>query len=119
MKKGNMAKIGSIAVLLGLLLLSGCASNQKINLKVHTEPEGSHIIYRIDNSRWTYLGVTPLDTIEVIHEDELRDNHTFSMRAMRCGYLEQSKEWTGDQLLEENDNKGMIFWTPRLIKNTE
>ncbi len=119
MNKGIRAKIGLIAVFLGVLSLSGCASNQQINLNVHTEPEGAHIIYRIDNNRWTYLGVTPLDTIEVIHEDDLKDNHTFSMKAMRCGYLEQGKVWTGEELLDENDAKGMIFWTPRLIKNIE
>lgn len=119
MKNNIVAKIGLITVLLGVLSLSGCASNQQINLKVHTEPEGAHIIYRLDNNRWTYLGVTPLDTIEVIHEDKLKDDNTFSIKAMRCGYLEQGKEWTGEQLLEENDAKGMIFWTPRLIKNIE
>ena len=119
MKKTIMTKFSFVALFLGVLSMSGCASNQNINLKVHTEPEGSHIIYRIDDNRWTYLGVTPLDTIEVIHEDELKGNHTFSMKAMRCGYLEQSKEWTGNQLLEENDSKGMVFWTPRLIKNSE
>lgn len=119
MKTGIKAKLGLIVAVLGLLTLNGCASNQQINLKVHTEPEGAHVVYRVDNSRWIYLGVTPLDTIEVIHEDELKDDHTFSMKAMRCGYLEQGKEWTGDALLEENDSKGMIFWTPRLIKNTE
>jgi hypothetical protein len=119
MKTGIMAKIGMMIAVLGLISLNGCASNQQINLNVHTEPEGAHIIYRLDNNRWTYLGVTPLDTVEIIHEDDLRDNHTFSMKAMRCGYLEQAKEWTGDDLLEENDAKGMIFWTPRLIKNTE
>jgi hypothetical protein len=119
MKTGIMAKIGLLIACLGLLSLNGCASNQQINLNIHTEPEGAHIIYRLDNNRWTYLGATPLDTVEIIHEDELKGNHTFSMKAMRCGYLDQAKEWTGDELLEENDNKGMIFWTPRLIKNTE
>lgn len=119
MKTGIISKFGLIVALLGMLSLVGCASNQQINLKVHTEPEGAHIIYRVDNSRWVYLGVTPLDIVETIHEDELKDNHTFSMKAMRCGYLEQGKEWKGDDLLEENDGKGMIFWTPRLIKNNE
>lgn len=119
MKTGIMAKFGLMAMVLGVLSLSGCASNQQINLKIHTEPEGAHVVYRVDNKHWIYLGVTPLDTIEIIHEDELRDDHTFSMKAMRCGYLDQGKEWTGDELLDENDAKGMIFWTPRLIKNTE
>lgn len=119
MKTGIMAKFWLMAAVVGALSLNGCASNQQINLKVHTEPEGAHIVYRVDNNHWMYLGATPLDTIEIIHEDELRDDHTFSMKAMRNGYLDQGKEWTGDDLLEENDTKGMIFWTPRLIKNTE
>lgn len=119
MKTGIIAKFWRMAAILGMLSLSGCASNQQINLNVHTEPEGAHIIYRVDNNRWIYLGVTPLKAIEIIHENELKDDHTFSIKAMRSGYLEQGKEWSGDELLEENDAKGMIFWTPRLIKNTE
>lgn len=119
MKTGIMTKFGLMLPVLAVLSLSGCASNQQINLNIHTEPEGAHIVYRLDNNRWTYLGTTPLDTMEIIHEDDLKDNHTFSMKAMRCGYLEQAKDWTGDELLDENDAKGMIFWTPRLIKNTE
>jgi len=119
MKTGSIGKIGLAAVILGLLGMTGCASNQNINLRVHTEPEGAHVIYRLDSNPWTYLGVTPLDTIEVIHEERLEGNHTFSVKAMRCGYLDQAKVWTGDQLLEENEAKGMIFWTPRLIKNEE
>lgn len=119
MKTGIMTKFWLMTAVLGLLSLNGCASNQQINLNVHTEPEGAHIIYRVDNNRWMYLGLTPLDVVEIIHEDELRDNHTFSLKAMRSGYLEQVKEWKGDELLEENNAKGMIFWTPRLIKNTE
>jgi hypothetical protein len=119
MKTTQPARLALAALLMGLLGLTGCASNQPINLNVHTEPEGAHIIYRIDKNPWIYLGVTPLDAIEVIHENELEGNHTFSIKAMRCGYLDQGKEWTGDKLLDENAAKGMIFWTPRLIKNTE
>lgn len=119
MKTGKMGKIGLTVAMFSLLGITGCASNQRINLKVHTEPEGAHVIYRLDNNPWTYLGVTPLNTIEVIHEEKLEGNHTFSLKAMRCGYLDQEKEWNGDQLLEENEVKGMIFWTPRLIRNED
>lgn len=119
MKTGLMLKFGLAVAALCVLGLSGCASNQQINLKIHTEPEGAHIVYRLDNSRWMYLGVTPLDTVEVIHENDLEDNHTVTLKAMRCGYLEQGKVWTGEELLAENDSQGMILWTPRLIKDTE
>lgn len=119
MMKGEMGRIVLAFAIFSVLGMTGCASNQRINLKIHSEPEGAHVIYRLDNNSWTYLGVTPLDTIEVIHEENLEGNHTFSLKAMRCGYLDQVKKWHGDQLLEENEAKGMIFWTPRLIRNEE
>jgi hypothetical protein len=38
---------------------------------------------------------------------------------MRCGYLDQEKQWTGEALVDEIEEKGEVFWTPRLIKNVE
>ncbi len=102
-----------------IALLTGCSSQQPINFRVHTEPEGAHVIYRQDNLSWIYLGLTPLDSIEVIPEERLEDEHTLSLRVMRCGYLDQEKEWTGADLEREVSEKGQVFWTPRLIKNTE
>ena len=108
-----------IATVGGLMMLSGCSSKQVVNFNVHTEPEGAHIIYQKDNSRWMYLGVTPLSQVEVYSSGQLRDDSSVTLKAMRCGYLEQAKEWSGEELISENKEKGMIFWTPRLIKNTE
>ena len=105
--------------LVSFLVLTGCSSKHSVNFKIHTEPEGAHVIYRHNSQPWIYLGVTPLDAIEVLHEENLEDNSTISIKAMRCGYLEQVKEWKGETLLEEVEEKGIIFWTPRLIKNTE
>lgn len=119
-----MKRFSKRGVLIGtafflLAQLTACSSTQYINLKIHTEPEGAHIIYRLDDNRWTYLGVTPLDTMEIMDEEQLEGNHSLTLKAMRCGYLDQAKEWHGEDLLLENDAKGMIFWTPRLIKNIE
>ncbi len=101
------------------ILVNGCSSKQAaVNFKVHTEPEGAHIVYRQDNSSWIYLGITPLNVIEIIPSDKLNDDHIITLRAMRRGYLEQVKEWSGDELEEQLESKGMIFWTPRLIKDT-
>ncbi|SHH87312.1 hypothetical protein SAMN02745124_02311 [Desulfofustis glycolicus DSM 9705] len=120
MKRGRYLR-PLLLSLTGVLVavLAGCSSQQPINFRVHTEPEGAHVIYRQDNLSWIYLGLTPLDTIEVIPEERLEDEHTLSLRVMRCGYLDQEKEWTGADLEREVSEKGQVFWTPRLIKNTE
>jgi len=113
-------KILLLAGVMSLLLLTGCSTvKHAANFKIHTEPEGAHIIYQQDGGSWIYLGLTPLDVVNVISEDKLKDTNTFSMRAMRCGYLDQTKEWSGDSLVREVEEKGIIFWTPRLIKNNE
>ncbi len=105
--------------LIFFLVLTGCSSKQAaVNIKVHTEPEGAHIVYRHNNASWIYLGLTPLNVIESISSDQLNEENTITLRAMRRGYLDQLKEWPGDELEDELESKGMIFWTPRLIKAT-
>ena len=119
MKGKNIRKLLLAAAAAALLALSGCSSKQAINFNVHTEPEGAHVIYQQDGSRWIYLGITPLDLIEVMPNERLQEENIITLKAMRCGYLEQAKEWTGKELSKESREKGMIFWTPRLIKDTQ
>lgn len=107
----------ALAVL--VVAMTGCSSTQAINFKVHSEPEGAHVIYRESDQRWVYLGVTPLDVIEVVPDERLEGDSTISLKVMRCGYLDQEKEWTGEDLDREIDQKGQVFWTPRMIKNIE
>ena len=115
MKGKNIRKLLMIAAAGFLAALPGCSSKLAINFNVHTEPEGAHVVYQQDGSRWIYLGVTPLNLIEEIPEG----NDTITLKAMRCGYLDQAKEWSGEELEHESKEKGMVFWTPRLIKNTQ
>jgi hypothetical protein len=115
MIKNNIQKVLMITAVSSVLALTGCSSKQAINFNVHTEPEGAHVIYQQDSSKWIYLGVTPLNLIEEIPGGK----NTITLKAMRCGYLEQAKEWRGDELQKESKEKGMIFWTPRLIKDTQ
>jgi hypothetical protein len=101
------------------LMLTSCSSKVPINFNIHTEPEGAYIVYSLDKLQWIHLGVTPLEAVEVIDEERLEGDNTLTLRAMRCGYLEQSKDWSGKNLLKENEEKSMIFWTPRLVKDAE
>ena len=112
------------AALCGCLvgMLSSCASKEAINLKIHTDPEGSHVIYRVvqeyaeDDAQWTYLGVTPYQGITLIDGKAFDDDDTISFKVMRHGYLDQTKMWTGEQFMEEYEKNGFLFWTPRLVK---
>ena len=119
MKIRLFCKLLLLSGVMSLLMLTGCSSKLAVNFKVHTEPEGAHVVYQQDNYSWIYLGVTPLDVVEVISEEQLGGNHTISIKAMRCGYLDQTKEWSGKSLVREVEEKGIIFWTPRLIENNE
>lgn len=119
MKKHYFCNLLPLPLLCCLVVLPGCSSKHPVNFKVHTEPEGAHVIYRQDNASWIYLGLTPLDVVEVMSGEALESDHTVSLRTMRCGYLDQTKEWSGDELQRDLDEKGNILWTPRLIKNSQ
>ncbi len=105
------------ALFLGML--TGCATQYPVNFKVHSEPEGAHVIYRQGNEPWIYLGVTPLSSFEMIDEKLLEEKDEISLRTMRCGYMDQTKEWNNEQLKDELKDNGNVFWTPRLVKNSE
>ncbi len=116
-----MKRIFRFTLLAALLLgvLAGCASKYPVNFKIHSEPEGAHVIYRQGNEPWIYLGVTPLSSFEMVDEKLLESKDKISLKTMRCGYMDQVREWNNDQLKDELEEKGNIFWTPRLVKNVE
>ncbi len=120
MKHGRYVRsLAIFGIIILIAVLTGCSSRQPVNFKVHTEPEGAHVIYRQDNLSWIYLGITPLDAVEIIPSERLSKEHTISLKVMRCGYLDQAKEWTGADLEREVKQKGQVFWTPRLIRSAE
>jgi len=107
------------SILTGMLFLTGCSSKQAaVNFKIHSEPEGAYIVYKQDNSSWVYLGITPLNAVENLADGFFAGDHTLTLRAMRCGYIDQTKEWSGEGIEEEIEAQGKIFWAPRLIENT-
>jgi hypothetical protein len=114
----------NVAVCLSLgMFLSACASKESVKLSIYTEPEGSHVVYMVTPAQsevpspWIYLGVTPYKGVTLFDDDDLDSDATIRIKVMRNGYLDQIKEWNGEQFLEEAEDKGMIFWTPRLVKS--
>jgi len=116
MKKSFIRNLLLASGLCATLLTSGCASQDSVKLNIHTDPEGAHVIYRQGQSHWLYLGVTPLNVIEVIQKEELEDEDTVSIKTMRTGYLDQVREYSGREIRDELAEQGHIFWTPRLVK---
>ncbi len=111
--------------LFSLVALSACSSRQYVNLKIHSEPEGSHLVYKITKEEtvkegaWMYLGLTPFSGVSLIEENDLEDGDRISFKVMHNGYLDQIKEWNGAQFIDEFEENGVIFWTPRLIKSNQ
>lgn len=111
-----------LSVLSATLLLTSCASKEALNLNIYTEPEGAHIVYRVvdesmdEDAPWIYLGITPYQGLTRIDSSSFSEGDTITFKAMRHGYLDQIKKWNGEQFIEEYEDAGQLFWTPRLVK---
>ncbi|MCG6873275.1 MAG: hypothetical protein LJE84_13395 [Gammaproteobacteria bacterium] len=109
----------SLAVL--SLALGGCgASHKPIKFAVHSEPPGSYVVMQVvdregGRSDWTYLGNTPLTLIREMDLQALRSAQAVSLKVMKEGYFDQTKEWGGKRFAEETKEKGRIYWNPRLV----
>jgi hypothetical protein len=105
------------------VLLSSCASKEAVKIKIHTDPEGSHIVYRVaddyqtEDAPWVYLGVTPYQGITQMDSSSFGKADTITFKVMRHGYFDQVQKWTGEQFQEEYEREGMLFWAPRLVKS--
>lgn len=104
-----------------LLFLSACSSNKVIPMVIQSDPLGADVVYQVRSTKtnttgdWIYLGKTPLEVNRKHAKDKLDDSHAFVFRVFKDGYLEQTKEWRGSDLEEEEDDKGHMFWNPRLV----
>lgn len=115
----NVAR--SILACAVMLLASACSSTKTIPMVIQSDPLGADVIYHVrateskETGDWIYLGKTPLEVNRKHHKAELDDSHSFVFRVFKEGYLEQTKEWRGNDLEEEEDEKGHMFWNPRLV----
>jgi len=115
-------KTARAAAAMGVLLsLAACSSTKVIPMVIQSDPLGADVIYQVrstESSRtgdWIYLGKTPLEVNRKHHKEMLDDSYTFVFRAFKEGYLDQTKELRGSDLEDEEDEKGHMFWNPRLV----
>ena len=112
------------SILLALSLLGACAGGTKsIPMTIQSDPLGAHVIYQArtakeGNTDWIYLGKTPLDIKQSIPKKQLKSAEAFRMRVMKDGYSDQIRDWTGNDLRDEIEEKGRLFWNPRMVPSS-
>ena len=103
--------------------VTGCSSKtQTVQFKINSQPEGSHVVFNVSGAKlensadWLYLGHTPIRGIRQIQKDQIEDASKVTLKVMHAGYYDQIREWDGPTFWEEAIEKGVVFWTPKLIQ---
>ena len=114
----------SIIILL-MALAAGCASTSTVPFTIQSDPLGAYVLLQIksskfgDSSDWIFVGNTPLSTTRPLSNRQLQSAESVTIRVMKDGYFDQSKQWNPKSLLDEQKEKGMVFWNPRLVRSSE
>ena len=118
-----MGYLKTFFFLVCLCSFTACASQKPVNLKIHTDPEGSHVAYSVKEynsdtpEQWIYLGVTPYKGMILLDKNAFDADSKISIKVMQNGYFDQTKEWGGDKFMRESKENSMIFWTPHLVRS--
>ena len=109
--------------ILMVLLFSSCSSAPKtVPLKVYSEPSGGYVVYRVDSNSdvdapWVYLGTTPLESSLQIEKALAKNARKLSIRVMKEGYFDISKDWEPEKVKSEIKERKMLFWNPSLVEH--
>lgn len=106
-----------------VLLLAGCSATKMLPLTVQSDPLGAHVLYQVQSkvkgshgtTDWIYLGLTPLDVRREVGKTQLKKADAFVIKVVKDGYLDQQKAYTGREMVGEIEEKGRVFWNPRLV----
>ena len=70
----------------------------------------------INKDDWIFVGNSPVTFTREYHEGVFEKGHSIRIKIVREGYFSQTKEWSGDNLEKEVEEKGKVFWSPKLVK---
>lgn len=115
----GLTRLAAAGIVVGLLT-AGCASSPKtVPFTVQSDPLGAYVVFQTQagsvQSDWVYLGNTPVTTTRNIDPDSIKDARSVALRVMKEGYFDQTKTWVGAEFLDEVEEKGRIYWNPRLV----
>ena len=107
-----------------LAILAGCASSESVPFSIQSDPLGGHVIYQVNtkdrgaSTDWIYLGKTPIDIKRQVKRRDLAKAEAFRIKVFKNGYHDQIRDWNGDEIKEEIDEKGHLCWNPKLVPDS-
>ncbi|MFC1665074.1 hypothetical protein ACFL17_05520 [Pseudomonadota bacterium] len=114
------------AVLIAVaVILGACASNAKVvslPISVQSHPLGAYVLLQVRNpdslnkDDWIFVGNSPVTVTREYHKGVFEKTHSIRIKIVKEGYFSQTKEWSGDSLEKETEEKGKVFWNPKLVK---
>ena len=104
------------------LSMAGCATGPiTVPITIQSDPLGGHVTYQMPTTEkggsndWIYLGKTPIDLKQVVDGDQLKKAQAFRVKVFKGGYNDQVRDWSEDEIEEAIEEKGHIFWNPKLV----
>lgn len=107
-----------------LLMLTACAGSRSVPLTIQSDPLGGHVVYQVQsnvkgtNEDWIHLGQTPIDVKRTISSKQLRHAEAFRIKIIKDGYSDQVRDWNGDEIKAEIQEKGHVFWNPKMVPSS-
>ncbi|MFT5259091.1 MAG: hypothetical protein ACI9J2_000164 [Saprospiraceae bacterium] len=100
--------------------LTACSGVKTVPIKVQSSPLGSYVTYQMQvptegSNDWLFLGKTPIDIKRRVSKKQYKKASLIRLRVMKEGYSEQIRDWTREEIEEDIDSKGSVFWNPKLV----
>lgn len=119
----NKMKPGRPLVLALLFsLLAACGGGSvSVPITIQSDPLGGHVTYQLPSSAeggstdWIYLGKTPIDINQSVDRKRLEQAQSFRVKVFKDGYNDQVRDWSEAEIEDEIDEKGHLFWNPKLV----
>ena len=125
MIKRSVSSIKWFSLLLAIILSAACAGKTTIvPITIQSVPLGGHVTYQLPpgadggSTDWIYLGKTPIDLKQMVDRKQLQKAQAFRVKIFKNGYHDQVRDWSEDEIESEVEEKGTIFWSPKLVPNS-
>lgn len=122
MKIQTMTNFKIIPIAALTMLLAACGGGSTlVPITVQSDPLGGHVTYQLPpgadggSTDWIYLGETPIDLQQSVDKRKLKQAQAFRVKVFKDGYSDQIRDWSEDDIEAAVDEKGHIFWNPKLV----